>query len=301
MGAERMLENLKNYNGIKYAWSKMGFYYAGDYDDTCAIANHVVTGSIPEEFCVYIVKNLLSGVQIFIDVGANTGLYCFVAAKHGKPGIKIYAYEPQVDCVKSLNETIKINDWEGVIDVFGMALSNSRGEKKLFLSGTGTTLNNDFNDNADLPIIMTKVDTLDNQILDRSIKKVGFIKIDVEGCEQAVLDGAENTIKRDRPILFIEIADRLEGRKYQNHTYAHTLDWIRDKEYLLFKCDDKKMSIQYMDKNYPQEHIHMYLCLPVETSKVALFALKAKILSFKCFVLIGKIFRRIRKMRAKRL
>ena len=39
------------------------------------------------------------------------------------------------------------------------------------------------------------------------MKKVDVIKIDVEGFEEAVLRGSEDIIRRDRPVMFIELDD----------------------------------------------------------------------------------------------
>jgi hypothetical protein len=52
--------------------------------------------------------------------------------------------------------------------------------------------------------IEVKVDTLDNILGKESVGKVSLIKIDVEGAEYFVLKGAENCIKRDKPVIVFE-------------------------------------------------------------------------------------------------
>jgi methyltransferase FkbM-like protein len=56
--------------------------------------------------------------------------------------------------------------------------------------------------------------------------QVGFIKIDVEGHEQAVLDGAVQTIRRCRPRLLVEIDERLSpGGLERAKAYFKDLDY----------------------------------------------------------------------------
>lgn len=54
----------------------------------------------------------------------------------------------------------------------------------------------------------TKVDTIDDWVEREGIGKVSFIKVDVEGFEPSVVEGAAKTITRDLPSLLLEIEDR---------------------------------------------------------------------------------------------
>jgi Methyltransferase FkbM domain len=59
---------------------------------------------------------------------------------------------------------------------------------------------------TEFPYKMIEVDILDDILKNKSIDKVDFIKIDVEGFENSVLLGAKKTLQT-KPILFIEIDD----------------------------------------------------------------------------------------------
>lgn len=54
----------------------------------------------------------------------------------------------------------------------------------------------------------TPVDTIDGWVAREKIGRISFIKVDVEGFEPSVLEGARATIERDRPALLLEIEDR---------------------------------------------------------------------------------------------
>jgi hypothetical protein len=77
-----------------------------------------------------------------------------------------------------------------------VALSDSEGEVKLCKSIA----------NSGMTHIGETGETVQCEPLDRwKIRDVDLIKIDVEGHELAVLQGAEHTILRNRPVLFMEI------------------------------------------------------------------------------------------------
>ena len=269
--AVRELENIyyrvlglpeKNKNEkIPYAYSKMGFLYSGPLESQASIAFHLAAGSIPEEFEGMITKHFLSRTKTFFDVGANIGIYCFLAARYGLPDAKIFAFEPQPQCIKYLNKTISLNDWENKLSVFNLGLGDKKAELELYLSGTGSTFDNSFNDNADSKKITIPVDTLDNQVEKLNIKKIDFLKIDVEGFEQKVLEGGLKTIERDKPIIFLEIADHVRGRNYRNPNYEKTLGWLWQKGYVIYRADEN-FYLEKITKPKGANHIAMYLCVP---------------------------------------
>lgn len=245
---------------IPYGYSNYGFLYAGNLDDPSSIAHHVLVGSNPEEFEIFITKTLLSGVSTFVDIGANTGLYCFVAAKELLDSAKIYAYEPQKECFETMKRTIFLNDWEQKLIPFNIGLSDKKGTLRLHLSGTGSSFNSDFAGKGK-EFTAVEVDTLDNHIRAEHIGRVDFIKIDVEGFELQALHGAEQTINKDLPIIFVEIAGKIKDdtRNYSNQNYKPTIEWLKEKNYLVWQCHRGKL-IAADDQTLPTA-VSMYICL----------------------------------------
>ena len=249
---------------MEYGYSPLGYLQAGDLENPASIANHILVGDTPKQFEVELVRQFLPHIKTFVDIGANIGLYCLVAAKECPPNTKVYAYEPQPDCCDALRKTVWLNNWEERLTVLQNGIGAAAGELDLHLTGTGSTFDNSFNDHQNLPILKVPVDTLDHQVEELELKKVDFIKIDVEGFEQQVLDGAENIISRDHPMLFIEIADHIRNRAYHNPSYAKTLHWLQEQGYQIWQCtEDYRLVLA--DANHAQEHLAMYLCLHKES------------------------------------
>jgi len=251
----------KENENIKIGKTKFNFFYAGDFNNKSEIAySFVKQKRIPEKEDVSIFSAFIPYISSFIDVGSNTGIYSVIASALGGGRINTYAIEPQKSCCMCLNKTIDANNWSERFHVSNIGLADKPGKLKLHLSGTGSTFDNEFNDNCELPLETVTVDTLDSFVKKNDIDYIDFIKIDVEGFEFSVLKGANQTITKYKPALFIEIADNIKGRNYKNKFYSETLDWLRDKGYEIYRCEGKKV-LYKLEKNEPYGHIAMYLCV----------------------------------------
>ena len=146
------------------------------------------------------VSNLLKEKRRFLDIGANIGIYSF----HFKNSFKsIDAFEPLKEISYRLeyfqNQSLKVHN---------CALSNKRGEFQIYipyLSGKAiASLASLEKRDGDCEVRTVKVDKIDNYYFD----DVDLIKIDVEGHEEYVIEGARNVIKTNMPILIVEIEQR---------------------------------------------------------------------------------------------
>src|SRR5436305_1977237 len=140
-----------------------------------------------------------------IDVGAHDGSYVHYMRRHAR---HVVAYEPMPTLAKALRRKFPRG-----VTVQPIALPDTTGAIELRMPvvdgvvvGGCSTVSPDASatypayEGIDVP--MAPLD-------DAYSGNVGFIKIDVEGHEQAVLDGAVETIKRCRPRLLVEVDDRL--------------------------------------------------------------------------------------------
>jgi FkbM family methyltransferase len=249
---------------IPYGWSDMGFLYAAELDTQQSLGYHVMTGGIPEEFCVHVTRFFLPRVDVFVDAGANTGLYCWVAAKECPGSALVLVFEPQEVCCRYLRKTIELNNWEDRVRVVQLGLGATKRELQFILSGTGGTFNVACNDNALLPSITVPVDTLDQQVEAQKLPGVDFLKIDVEGYENEVLIGATQTISQHRPILFVELADRISGRAFRNPRFGATLEWLEGEGYRVWKAEEAAGRLVEISAIKSQPQIAMYICLHKE-------------------------------------
>ena len=146
------------------------------------------------------VSNLLREKRRFLDIGANIGIYSF----HFKKSFKsIDAFEP----LKEISYRLEYFQDES-LRVHNCALSNKRGVFQIYipyLSGKAiASLASLEKRNGDCEVRTVKVDKIDNYDFD----DVDLIKIDVEGHEEYVLQGACNVIKANMPIIIVEIEQR---------------------------------------------------------------------------------------------
>lgn len=129
---------------------------------------------------------------VVIDVGASIGDHTVTYARWvGGTGIVIAfepnpeAYECLVHNIEHLQQVITISD----------ALSNSKHSASLVVGeNVGASYITDDAGNVD-------TNTLDSYV----IQKLNFLKIDAEGYEVKILEGAKETIKLCRPVMLIEI------------------------------------------------------------------------------------------------
>jgi FkbM family methyltransferase len=143
--------------------------------------------------------------QDAIDVGANFGGYVHFMRRHAR---RVLAYEPMPDFVRLLQEKFPrdvVIDSTALSDRAGIAELRMPVIDGMMLSGCSTISPDAAATYPAHRTIEVRTDRLDN-VYDGS---AGFIKIDVEGHEQAVLDGAVDTIRRCLPRLLVELDEHL--------------------------------------------------------------------------------------------
>ena len=155
-----------------------------------------------------------------LDVGANKGSYLYSMARWAGAS-PVVAFEPQSRLASYLSGACRRAGLRNVT-IENLALSNQQGELKLFVPGDshspGASLEASIADRTDCHTEIVQVTTLDSYAAGKLPFPVRVIKIDVEGHELAVLEGALALIRRDKPLLVIECEGRHmpEGKTVQN-------------------------------------------------------------------------------------
>lgn len=256
-----------------YGLTELGYLQAGNITSPASIAHNVMTGGIPEPYDVRLFSFFLPRMRVMLDVGANIGLYCCVAARRAPEGARAYAIEPQPDCCATLKETVRLNNWENRLFIHATAMGERVDTATLYLSGTGSTLNKAFCGNADLPHIEVPVTTLDRFCEEQRLERVDFIKIDVQGGEFAVLRGGENTLARFRPVIYMEMARTCISKNYVSSHFAAILAWLTAHDYAVWRNAGAQGLVPVEDDT-PPDGVAMYLCLPQECTENILTTLK---------------------------
>jgi FkbM family methyltransferase len=151
--------------------------------------------------------------NIFIDIGANFGIYSLRISKLFQE-LKIIAFEPVLTTFNKLKINIKINNLEKKIKTHNVGLSNTSGLKKMialkrrnYIQSGGFSFNIPKKKLAEEDVIQYHKSTRGDQILKFKKKKI-VVKMDVEGYEDKALLGIKNLLDNNKILLQIEIFDR---------------------------------------------------------------------------------------------
>ncbi len=163
---------------------------------------------------VYLPEDILKFLnnKDFLDCGAYIGDSALIFEKYYNPR-KVYSFEPDDENYNLLLNTMKLNDLKKVKPIkLGVGSYDNFAN---FFHSTGASHITDENSETQI-----KITSIDKFVFDNNID-VGLIKIDVEGYELEVLEGAKRTIKEFKPVLSISIYHNAEQ-------FIHTMDFIQD-------------------------------------------------------------------------
>ncbi|GEM_PF-789501 len=142
--------------------------------------------------------------DVVIDVGANIGKYALYAGMLvGKKG-KVIALEPFEETFRLLHRNIKQNDLEDSVIPLRVAISDQNGKTKLFFADDVGEVISLIYRVSDKYVEVDTI-TIDSLVENMKIRKVDWMKIDVEGAEYNVLLGARETLSKNKLNLVIEV------------------------------------------------------------------------------------------------
>ena len=171
---------------------------------------------------IKIIPDLLVNCNRAIDIGANVGVWSYWLSKHAK---KVESFEPNPKIFNVL-KNIKIKN----VNTYNIALSNKSGSVDLLIPKGSKGFSNQ---GASLSSIKVQGEhkslSIQAKCLDEyNFLDVNFIKIDVEGHEHEVIEGAKETIKKCKPTMVIEMEEK--------HNKIPIEDQISSVEKLGYRC-----------------------------------------------------------------
>jgi len=153
---------------------------------------------------------------VAIDIGANVGWHTLLMARLVGNGGTVLAVEPNPSVRRDLETNLKLNRF-GHVAVIPYALADSEKLVESFgpdandaRSGNGHVVSASSTDRR--AIIQVETRSLDTIVTTAAIDRVDLIKIDVEGFEWPVLQGARLTIEKFRPHVVFEYIDEYASR-----------------------------------------------------------------------------------------
>ena len=157
--------------------------------------------------CQLLWKTLDKG-EIFLDIGANFGYYAINAANLWGKNSKIYAFEPNPEAYQLLTQNLELNNFTDIVKAEQICLGDKDGETDFYIfsessfSGMSSTGRSTLEKKVRIPMF-----SLDSFLDKKGISSIDGMKIDVEGFEYAVLEGAKETLKRSpNPIIMMEVS-----------------------------------------------------------------------------------------------
>jgi FkbM family methyltransferase len=160
---------------------------------------------------------------IFWDIGANIGLYSIYAAINFSKS-KIISFEPSTLNLNILSRNISLNNLEKKINIFQIGLTNvnntffDMNETTLEEGGALSSFGKSYNFEGKKINKINKYSifgtTIDYLIFNNILKVPDYIKIDVDGTEHVILNGAEKTLKKNKiKSILIEVNENFLNQR----------------------------------------------------------------------------------------
>jgi FkbM family methyltransferase len=187
----------------------------GDPGALWAIQELSVGSALPS-----LIESLTFHADVFVDVGANQGIFSAIASRTVRPGATIIAIEPQprlAACIEKTLQASSVKHWKVLIT----AVSNRSGTLDLVIpsENQGEAHLSTTTPSPGL-VIPTQVALLDDLLADINCESIVVVKMDIEGVELDALQGGRAFFQRCRPILIMELNPTAMAR------YGHSLNDI---------------------------------------------------------------------------
>jgi FkbM family methyltransferase len=204
--ANKKWDNLFNGNDF-FEYNLYGYAKINLYRDS--ILSRLIWNKFEKDETDYMCKVLKKG-DVFIDIGSNIGLFSLIASKIVGDEGKVLCFEPSPLTFSRLKENVTINNFNN-LDIRNLGLSDAIGELTFYVSNNGYDAWNSFSPSKDNKLelsINVPVSTLDFELNEIDKSKIKLVKIDVEGWEKFVLQGAKDFLTNFNPIVMVEFTEQ---------------------------------------------------------------------------------------------
>jgi FkbM family methyltransferase len=253
---ERFGEHLAKSNSLK-AYLPNGCSISCNLQDH--VQRHVYFFGAYEPIEAYLFTSLLREGMTVIDAGANIGQYSILASTIVGENGRVHSFEPVPSTFEQLQINISNNKLIN-LSLNQSALYSENGTITLSLSEEMLKNIGSYSVGATNLKTAVKASTirLDDYIHAQNIPRVDLIKIDIEGSEASALVGMKLTLKRDRPILLIEI--NRDALKKMNSSpealWAFLVEELSYKPYLI--SGDSLKSVENFSKIIQSNFLLIY-------------------------------------------
>lgn len=203
-----------------------------------------LVGGFYEKHELTLFEKICKRSKYVVDVGANIGLYTTIAAKQG---CMVSAFEPVPENIHYLQKNIADNNFTDSVTVHKKAVGATPGTAKIYL------MPDSIGQHSMAQKVAGSSDSLDVEVITLDTykplqkKRCDVLKIDVEGYDGYVLEGAEKLLAKQKPTLFIEFVPL--HLKNTGYDCMHFLNIIYKYYKQVYKIDERNGSRQIVSKN----------------------------------------------------
>ena len=182
--------------------------------------------------CAVFARYVTAGSSV-ADIGAYNGVHTVRFGNLVGPMGHVYAFEPNPASFDMLKANIALNGLEARVTAYPYGVAEKTTIARLFTApvhnqgGTVVCSDDDVRERrrgCELAVHETPLVRIDDDVARWFPARVGFVKIDVEGFEDRVLNGARGWIARDRPLIWIEIWD--DAKRSSEHMPMKSADVV---------------------------------------------------------------------------
>lgn len=261
----RMLRLHGYYHGRTFTVRRQGVWWALNPD--CLIQRSLYYLSVLEVQETCWLKTRVRPDWVFFDVGANFGYYSMIVSAATQGRARVYAFEPLASSFHLLSRNKTLNGFDRVVPV-KLALSDRAGEVDFFVpplscSGVGRIVEGKVDDPNGY-VDKAQATTLDEFVERHEVRRMDFLKVDVEGAELRVLRGGADSLRRFRPTLMIEFFP--QGLASLGASPWDLLDAIHGLHYAAFRIHHGRL---HPLGEAPRDRYCNVICIPKAIKRAA--------------------------------
>jgi len=190
-----------------------------------------------------LIKILSRDKSTFIfDCGSNFGFYSLYLASLNENN-QVIAFEASPKTYQELKKNIEENEFKN-IQCHNLALTNNENQTLTFFESSNdwesSLIESNFNNKTKTNISSAKLDSFEDRIEKKNQHII--IKLDVEGYEMQVLDGAKKIIEKYSPIIILEFSIFID--KDNKFNYDYLKNFLVQYDYLIFNTNYQEVSLQ---------------------------------------------------------
>jgi FkbM family methyltransferase len=178
----------------KLSYEGKQYYLSKKYFDINTFEYHYGLKNLSGKLTQYIAG------KDFLDIGALYGEAGLVFLQYNPA--RIFAYEPVTSSYHDLLKTIEKNGVQNKIFAINKGIGDKEASMEITLQSSQSTLLKSGNQDGLVATEIVAITTIDEECKN---KKIGLIKMDIEGFEYFAIKGGLETIKRDKPVLLISV------------------------------------------------------------------------------------------------